>query len=251
MKAQISFLHSLPTVDFSHPINISLPIRRDDSNPNAYFLPKPVFEPFRTENFVGSVAEGGPVNCEVIQLAPHGNGTHTECVGHISKEPVTIAATLKQNMFHARLVSVQPSERNGDFLVSCESVDTALQDFQGEALLIRTLPNLSSKESCQWSGTNPIYCEKGVGNILRSHGIKHFCVDFPSVDREDDAGALQVHHEFWNYPENPRLDSTITEMIFVPYNVPDADYLLQICTIGLHSDASPSQLFLYELHQNA
>ena len=40
----------------------------------------------RANGFLGSVAEGGAVNFRDVQFNPHGNGTHTECVGHISPE---------------------------------------------------------------------------------------------------------------------------------------------------------------------
>src|SRR5437879_7785473 len=36
--------------------------------------------------FKGSVERGASCNCELITLIPHCNGTHTECVGHLTRE---------------------------------------------------------------------------------------------------------------------------------------------------------------------
>ena len=43
-------------------------------------------------------------------------------------------------------------------------------------------------------------------------GIKHLLIDLPSVDREIDGGRMMSHRAFWNYPDNPRHESTITEL---------------------------------------
>ena len=47
-------------------------------------------------DWVGDVKQGGSVNFRNISFNPHGNGTHTECVGHISKEDFSINQCLKK-----------------------------------------------------------------------------------------------------------------------------------------------------------
>ncbi len=249
MKAEIFYDLRRFEVDFSKPHCLSLAIHRENSNPNAYFLPAPEFEPFRVPGFVGSVAEGGPCNCEVLRLAPHGNGTHTECVGHISSEPYYIVDCLKDTHTVARLATVhpQPSD-NGDSVIRASDVAAALAGFRGQSLVLRSA-SVSDPASHQWSGTNPPYCEEGVGILLRNAGILHFLLDVPSVDRESDGGKLCVHHEFWNYPDAPRLNATITELIRVPEELVDGVYLLSIGVPQLKSDAAPSHCCLFSMNE--
>jgi arylformamidase len=73
-------------------------------------------------------------------------------------------------------------------------------------------------------------------------------LDLPSVDREEDGGNLLGHKAFWQYPENPRSACTITELIYVPSEVPDGDYLLNIQIASLELDVSPSKPVLYALN---
>ncbi len=247
MKAEIRYASTRFSVDLSKPISISLPVHRDYSNPNAYFLPAAEFDPFCVPGFTGSVAQGGPCNCEILRLAPHGNGTHTECVGHIAREATYIIDSLRDFHSVARVCTIHAQELDGDLILRVDDVSKALEGFEGQSLVLRTdIPN-QEKISRQWSGTNPPYCEKGMGTLLREYGILHFLLDVPSVDRESDGGALQVHHEFWNYPYAPRLNATITEMILVPDFVADGDYFLHIGIPPLQTDAVPSTCSLYAL----
>jgi hypothetical protein len=87
----------------------------------------------------------------------------------------------------------------------------------------------------------------GLAEKLMQHNIKHLLLDLPSVDREEDAGKLAAHKTFWNYPLNPRLDATITELIFVPNHISDGDYLLNLMVSAFDSDAVPSKPVIYPL----
>lgn len=40
-------------------------------------------------------------------------------------------------------------------------------------------------------------------------------------------GKLSGHHAFWNYPLQPRLNATITELIYIPNEVPDGIYMIK------------------------
>jgi hypothetical protein len=51
---------------------------------------------------------------------------------------------------------------------------------------------------------------------------------------------------FWNYPENPRMNATITEMVYVPNEVNDGIYILNLQIASLQTDASPSKPILYK-----
>ena len=81
--------------------------------------------------------------------------------------------------------------------------------------------------------------------------MDHLLIDLPSVDRESDEGALAAHHRFWNYPEDPQLHRTITEFIFVPDEVSDGFYLLNIQLSPFENDAAPSKPVLYQPIKNS
>ena len=70
-------------------------------------------------------------------------------------------------------------------------------------------------------------------------------IDTPSVDKELDEGKLAAHHAYWDYPNNPRLDATITELVYVPNEIKDGLYLLNLQMAAIENDASPSKPTLY------
>ncbi len=251
MKATLIFNGQQRSVDFSKPIDISIPVKNTASGVNAFYLDEPVFTPFRAGNFIGSVVEGGACNCEVITLSPHGNGTHTECVGHISTERITVNNSLKKSNFFARLITIEPEMLNQNNIITKQSLLKAFKNSpvlkECSALIIRTLPNDIVKTSKKYSGTNPIYIAPEAMTEIVALGVEHLLVDFPSVDREEDGGLLEAHHIFWQYPYNPRMDCTITELIYVPEEIPDSEYFLQMQIAPLESDASPSKPVLYAM----
>mgnify|MGYP006170989033 FL=1 len=68
------------SVDFSKPIDISIPLTAGPANVNAWYCEPVRIEPVRMGDWVGDVKCGGSVNFMNIYLNPHGNGTHTECM---------------------------------------------------------------------------------------------------------------------------------------------------------------------------
>jgi kynurenine formamidase len=136
---------------------------------------------------------------------------------------------------------------NGDFVVQAAQIAPYLQKDFSDAVLIRTLPNGLDKKSMNYSGTNPCYFDMEIVALLNEYGVKHFLVDQPSVDREEDGGALAFHHAFWNVPKQPNFERTITELIYVPNEVADGRYILEIQLAAFHNDASPSRPVLYRI----
>ncbi len=236
-------------IDLEKPIDISIPLKADDQQVNCFYAPPLQIEPVRAGNFVGDIQEGGLVNFKTIRINPHGNGTHTECVGHIAKELYTINQCLKQFFFLAEVISIEPcDDGEGDQLILREHLEEKLEGKCPEALIIRTLPNNEDKKSCNYSGKNPPYLYCDATNYLVEQGIKHLLIDLPSVDREQDGGRLLSHKFFWNYPhDHPRTDCTITELIYVPPTVPDGTYYLNLQIISLELDVSPSKPILYQV----
>lgn len=247
----ITFQHQERTcrADLSRPLDIAIPLREGPETVNCFYAPPMATEPVVAGDFVGSTAQGGPVNFLNVRLNPHGNGTHTECVGHIAKEPYTINQCLKQFHFPAWLLSIFPTKaENGDRVIFREQLEQALAEAPpAEALIIRTLPNDELKLRTNYSGANPPYVHHEAIRFLVERGFRHLLIDLPSVDREEDEGKLLAHRAFWNYPEAPRANCTITELIFVNNSIKDGLYLLNIQIAGFEIDASPSKPVLYEL----
>lgn len=226
-------------------IELTLPVQQGPNTVNAYYIPDAQISPFAAGSFIGSVQQGGGCNCEDIRFNAHGNGTHTECLGHISKERVALHQCLKQFLFSAELVSITPQAApNGDNIITQAQLAAAKQ-YNHTAIIIRTLPNTSAKKTQRYSGTNPTYISAEAALWLRENGVEHLLIDTPSVDREEDGGELAAHHAFWHYPENPRYSSTITELVYAPETVADGKYMLNILVGAFDSDASPSRIVLY------
>lgn len=229
-------------------IDCSIPLSGDEVNPRAWYVNPPVIAPVRTENWTGSVAEGGSTNFRDIFFNPHGHGTHTECCGHITPEVISVQPALNEQFFRAKLISVEPERVNGDRIITAQQIE-ALLDEPVEALLVRTLPNDLAKLHQNYSATNPAYFDSKVVAALNRAGVRHFLTDLPSVDREEDGGALAFHHAFWNVPENPDTERTITELMFVPDTAADGNYMLSLTGAAFVNDATPSRPIIYPLRQ--
>ncbi|MGQ7945595.1 cyclase family protein [Flavobacterium sp. WC2509] len=241
-------------VDLSKPIDISIPLTNTDENPIAWYIDKPVIEPVVFGDWIGKVSEGkSSTNFNNIFFNPHGHGTHTECLGHITREFYSINQSLKQFFFLAELVSVVPEMIGEDLVITRNQIKKILGERPCDALIIRTLPNFKIKKHLKYSNTNPPYLAEDAAHFIRESGIKHLLIDLPSVDKEYDEGKLLAHKAFWNVKDvnnlnaNARLDCTITEMIFVDDSVEDGSYLLNLQIAPFENDASPSKPILYTI----
>jgi kynurenine formamidase len=246
-------------IDLSKPIDISLPITNDEHNPIAWYQNTPLIQPVVMGDWIGKVAEGqSSTNFNNLFFNPHAHGTHTECLGHITKEFYSINQCLKQFFFWATLITVQPEKVGEDEVISKEQIEKALKPFHDsemnpEAIVIRTLPNKAAKKSFKYSNTNPPYLSEAAAVFLRESGIQHLLIDLPSVDKEKDGGKLAAHKAFWNVKdvnhlnEDARLNCTITEMIFVSNEVADGNYVLNLQIASFENDASPSKPILYSI----
>lgn len=230
--------------DLSKPLSIAIPLHPGEQV-NCYYAPPFQAEPVVMDTFIGDVTKGSPVNYYNVHLNPHGNGTHTECLRHIADLPFTITDVLQRRHFLAQVISVSSSVMpDGDSVVMPESVTPFLLPGT-EALIIRTLPNATDKKVKHYSGTNPPYISATLCQQLREAHIEHILVDLPSLDREEDGGALAAHKAFWHYPESPRTQCTITELIYVPEAIADGRYLLELAVAPISMDAAPSWPVLY------
>lgn len=248
------FISATEYIDTAEPLDISLELSNTEQNPRAWYVNPPVFKPVRTEHYVGSVEEGGSVNFRDIFFNPHGHGTHTECLGHITKEVYSVNSTLKEYFFRAQVISVSPeeylnySDGKTDKCIMPNQLASLSDDV--EVLVIRTLPNSEDKKSKNYSNSNPPYLHVDCASVLLKNGIKHLMVDVPSVDRENDEGKLAFHHAFWEVPQNENHERTITELIYVEDAIPDGIYILNIQMASFRNDAAPSRPVLYQIKKS-
>lgn len=240
-------------IDLSKPIDISIPLTNTDENPIAWYIEKPVIEPVVFGDWIGKVSEGkSSTNFNNIFFNPHGHGTHTECLGHITNDFYSINKYLKRFFFFAKLITIEPEKIGDDLVITKESISTSLNGTI-EALIIRTLPNQKDKKSRKYSNTNPPYLSEEAAVFIRESKIEHLLIDLPSVDKEHDEGKLLAHKAFWNVKDtlylnaDARLNATITEMIFVADEIQDGDYILNLQIASFENDASPSKPILYKI----
>lgn len=245
MKVCFSLQDQTYEARLEQPVRLGIPLVDGPENPVAWYLDPPSISPVELENYTGSVARGGSTNFNSIWFNPHAHGTHTECLGHISPDFYPVELALKKHFFSAALISVSPESREGDLVITQLALEQALSTPGVEAVVVRTLPNTPDKLHKKYSHTNPPYFEWEALEWLKNNGVDHLLTDLPSVDREMDGGALKAHKAFWNYPEAPRLEATITELIFVPDDARDGLYLLNLVPAPFRNDASPSNPVLY------
>ena len=253
VNANIDWEGKCYEVDFSCPSDISLAIKdpRIEKGASAWYVDGPKFEPVRADGFVGKVAEGGSVNFTDVFFNPHGHGTHTECLGHITKEAESIDRQLRiaslPVLIPCLVHTVDPHSVGGNRIILPKNLpDDALLP---PALVLRTLPNSDDKKTQTWDNTNPPYLHPNFTLELVGRGVSHLLIDLPSVDKEVDGGELLSHKAFFGVPLNPRFDATITEFVYVPNEVNDGLYALNLQVAAFDLDASPSRPILFPLRE--
>ena len=257
-------------VDLRSPVDLSIPLDFDGPQPNAFGLPRAWRSPYRAGDFVASVEHGAGFNCMDIGLNPHGNGTHTECVGHICAGDHFVHDHLREAFIPATLLSVEldtlaragesylPLAQPHELVITAAALHLAwlasgADALWMDALIVRTFPNDPQKRSALWSGQSPAYLSFEAMRWIVNRQVRHLLVDLPSVDREQDQGLLPNHHTFWHVPQGQQQPSplsqgrTITELIHAPSSLPDGPALLNLQIPPFLLDAAPSRPLLYRL----
>jgi kynurenine formamidase len=264
MKAEVEIGNKKYNVDFSKGIDISIPLNFNGDQPNTYRVDRASSKPYQDGQFIGDTRKGGPCNFETYSFTPHCNGTHTECIGHITDERIDILSSLNEEMIPSTLISVFPESttenytpelNSEDLVITKQGLENKLQNINQEflnGLIIRTLPNSESKKSRDYMKDAPSFLSIDAMEYIVSLGVKHLIVDTPSVDRLLDDGHLSAHNIFWETKGkefNPNTkNKTITEMIFASENIKDGSYLLNLQIPAFVSDAAPSRLILYKVN---
>lgn len=266
MKLHVTIQQHTYLVETERAISLAIPMQFNGAQPACFGSAPATAEPLRVGNFVGDVAQGGSCNVPVIQINPHCNGTHTESISHIVDElipPAVHAATMtpctvvsiKPAVALTTTESYRPDFNNHDTIISAAQLQKLVADVHDvwlQALVIRTLPNETDKRTRDYSDA-PFFTREAM-RYLVSRGVKHLLVDFPSIDRMNDDGHLTAHHLFWAVEEgahqlNPqsRRDATVTELIYVPNEVDDGQYLLTLQVPAFALDVAPSRPVLFPL----
>ncbi|HYE35190.1 cyclase family protein [Methylocaldum sp.] len=252
--------------DSAKHFDLSIPIDFDAEGLSAFGVPPASVQTVENAWFVGDTRRDGSCNVRVCQFIPHCHGTHTECVGHIVDQDLSVTEILKDAWIPAVLVSVEPEQgvdcsesyipgkEKDDALITRRTLIERLktlddEDFQ-RALVIRTLPNLPAKRTQRYV-TAPYFSNEAMEEIVR-RGVKHLLVDMPSVDRMEDGGRLSNHRLFWEMPPGShdlnRCKApfrTITEFIFAPDEAWDGYYLLNLQIAPFMGDAVPSRPLIF------
>ena len=264
MKAEIEIGNKKYTVDFSKGIDVSIPLNFNGEQPNTYGVEKATSKPYQDGQFVGDTRKGGPCNFETYSFTPHCNGTHTECIGHITDKRISILSSLKEEMIPSTLISVTPRSTDEnyipnlnteDLVITKEDLELHLKDINSKflkGLIIRTLPNYKSKKSRDYMKKTPSFFSIDAMEYIVSLGVEHLLVDTPSVDRLLDEGNLSSHNIFWETKgkefNSKTQNKTITEMIFASEEIKDGSYLLNLQIPAFVSDAAPSRPIIYKIN---
>ncbi len=269
MNARISVGSREVTVDLERPISLAIDLDFSEQQPRHFGAPLASSRPFAVPGFSGSVEHGASCNCNTVILIPHCNGTHTECVGHLTREPLDAHRVTPTGFLPALLVSVEavaaeaasestePPPQSGDLLITRRAIQRSWPTsapFEPRALVIRTVPNRPDKRHQDYTDKTPPYLSREAAMMLIERGIEHLVVDLPSIDRSHDEGHLTAHRIFFGLPrasvalaQSTRARSTITELAYIPDTAADGAYLLALQVPAIGGDAVPSRPLLYPL----
>lgn len=262
--------------DLGQPISIAIRQSFAQDQVNHFGVDVASRQPIRASGFVGATRFGGSCNVDQISIIPHCNGTHVEHVGHIVDE--VTGATLSQvpALMSAALITVKPTDAGdsvhehyrplldaADRVILAETLQKAAQQislgaFEVPALIVRTLPNDNRKLSHRYGvDFDPPFFTIEAMHWILDRRFEHLLVDFPSLDRMHDDGLLTNHHLFWNVPEQTHrlaadssVSRSITEMVFVPDEVSDGHYLLNLQFPDWATDAAPARPLLFATHEH-
>ncbi|HEY7886871.1 MAG TPA: cyclase family protein [Steroidobacteraceae bacterium] len=267
MNARLEIGGCEVSVDLSRPHDLSVELDFQGPQARHFGAPRASSQPYSIPGFPGSVVRGASCNCHSITLIPHCNGTHTECVGHLTREPLHAQRIVPRGLLPALLLSVQPMPPDqtpessdpapvaGDQLVTRAALQAswpAQPPFPARALVIRTLPNEEAKRTRDYTGITPPYLTREAALYIVERGIEHLIIDLPSIDRSHDEGRLTAHRLFFGLPPGDstlahamRSQCTVTELAYIPDVAVDRHYLLELQVPAINGDAVSSRPLLY------
>ncbi len=267
MKLEFHLAEQAYAVNLAAPIDLAIALHFNGAQPCFFEAPAATAQPFASGGFIGDTQQGGSSNVATVTLTPHCNGTHTECVGHLANQRISLESVLREAFIPATLITVTPQPaaacrdtylppiQKEDLLITHDQLSSALPRNAGaflRGLILRTLPNAPAKTTRRYAQQLPAYFSIEAMQLVTRLGVQHLLVDLPSVDRTFDEGRLTSHRLFWDVPpESHDVDptrhsvKTITEMIYVDTAVPDGFYLLNLQIPRFVAEAAPSRPLIF------
>jgi kynurenine formamidase len=258
------------TADVRAPQDLAIPLDFRGPQPSFFSEARAASEPLRAGGFTGDVTLGAGCNCSVYSFAPHCHGTHTEGVGHVTRDGRPVARLTPVPPTMALVLTVRPEPlgtasharpATGDAedpVITRAALSAAAGRWLTDpwaALVVRTLPNDQAKRHRQYQGGCPApYFTEDAMRWIVERDVSSLVVDLPSLDRAADGGALAAHRVFWGLAPGVfearhalRPHALVTELAYVPDALPDGLYLLDLQVAAFEADAAPSRPVLYPL----
>ena len=272
MRVEIYIAQTRWEVDGGRPLELGVSLDFQGDQPRAFEMPRARSRAVEGDGFVGDRRRGGSVNCETVEITPHGNGTHTEGVGHLTEDRIPVGDAAGEALIAATVLTA-PVRHLGStdetYRGRCDGADRVVcgADFErgfsnlgvgdefATAVVVRLDRQTTSFDpAADHSGTNPPYLTDQATAWLRDRGCDHLLVELPSIDREDDGGSVPNHHRFFGHRrgDSPSDDSkrrTVTEMIAIADEIDDGPYALSLRFPRFGLDAAPSRPILYRLRR--
>ena len=196
---------------------------------------------------------GGSCNCSTYTLTPHCNGTHTECVGHVTAERLSVRDLSGEHFSAALLVSVGPTP-----VITRAALAAAVAPHELSSLPRPRRAHAPEHARQAGSATTTArrlpYFDAEAMRWIVGNGITALVVDLPSLDRGDDprldrpigfSGACRRARP--RAAQATRPDATVTELAFIDDSIADGQYLLNLQVAPFVADAAPSRPILLPL----
>lgn len=269
MNARLTVGAADVAVDLGRAVSLAIELDFAGAQPRHFGAPPAQAHPYTVGAFSGAVVTGASCNCATLTITPHCNGTHTECVGHLTREPCDAHRVVPTGLLPALVISVEavgaagsgestdPPPQPQDRLITRALLEgrwPAALPFAPRALVLRTLPNTQEKLARDYDAQPAPYLTRPAAQLLVERGIEHLVVDLPSIDRAHDEGRLTAHRVFFGLPAQAhelaqarRAHCTITELAFVPGRLADGPCVLALQVPAIGGDAVPSRPLAYPL----
>ena len=168
--------------------DISIPLEFDAPQPTFFGASPAAAAVVSAGSFVGDVRRGGSCNCSTYTLTPHCNGTHTECVGHVTAERLSVR-DLSSEHFSAAAASFQSKPTTVITRAGASPTAVAPHELASLPRARRAhAPEHARQASAQLRPRPRLpYFDAEAMHWIVSNGITALVVDLPSLDRGDDA----------------------------------------------------------------
>ena len=235
MDSKININNNVYKIELNNFFDLSIPLDFKGKQVNFFDTPRSSVKALQTRGKKLLVSEGFGCDVQEVTINIHCTTTHTECVGHISKEEIFINEVLDRFFFPSTLITVDPiaaskckekyhvNFKGGDRVITKQTLKNKLKfmnlDFL-EALIVRTTPNSSNKRFLNYSSDQFPFFTNDAIHYLNNLNIQHLLVDCPSIDRSRDGGLLGNHRIFWDMDKETSKykeisSKTITELIYI------------------------------------